>query len=376
MHLKGFQMLNKINLYILKKFFYSFIITFLIFAVILFIGDFVEQFRKSTGKNVSLNITFQLTLLNFLSLIYFTLPLIVFSSSILAYLGLIKGSEKIIINSVGIPNIKITLPAIILYIFLGIFFITIINPLTALLDERYSELEYRYIDRVDKFASITKNGLWLKQENQEKNLSSVLYAQEIKEQGRYIIDFMILEYDEKGSFQGRLDGKTAELKNEHWEMGHVQITPKFGTAYFEKSLKYQTNIKPEDIKDSLSSPTNISIWRLLTFINFLEGLGYSAIDFKMHLYDLIFLPFFMASLTLLASALVRKLKQNDRFTETIIYSLVIIFIIYFISNLLDALGSTSQLNPIISKASLPLIVTFLSILIYQKENLIKIFQND
>ena len=45
---------------------------------------------------------------------------------------------------------------------------------------------------------------------------------------------------------------------------NIQITPKFGTAYFEKSLKYQTNIKPEDITDSLSSPTNISIWRLLT----------------------------------------------------------------------------------------------------------------
>ena len=84
----------------------------------------------------------------------------------------------------------------------------------------------------------------------------------------------------------------------------------------------------------------------------------------------------MASLALLASALVRKLKQNDRFSETIIYSLVVIFIIYFISNLLDALGSTSQLNPIISKASLPLIVTFFAILIYQMDNLKKIFQND
>ncbi len=369
-------MLNKINLYILKKFFHSFILTFIIFAVILFIGDFVEQFRKSTGKNVSLNVIFQLTSLNFFSLIYFTLPLIVFSSSILAYLGLIRGSEKIIINSVGISNVKITLPVITLYIFLGIFFITIINPLTALFDARYSELEYRYIDRVDKFASITKNGLWLKQENKENNFSSVLYAQKIKEQGRHIIDFMILEYDEKGSFQGRLDGKSAMLKNEYWMMNDIQITPKFEAAYFKKSLKYQTNIKPEDITDSLSSPTNISIWRLVTFISFLEGLGYSAIDFKMHLYDLIFLPFFMASLTLLASALVRNLKQNDRFTETAAYSLVIIFIIYFTSNLLDALGSTSQLNPIISKASLPLIVTILSILIYQKDNLKKIFQND
>ena len=45
-------MLNKLNIYILKKFLNSFIITLIIFAVLLFIGDFVEQIRKSAGKNI------------------------------------------------------------------------------------------------------------------------------------------------------------------------------------------------------------------------------------------------------------------------------------------------------------------------------------
>ena len=58
-------MLNKINIYILKKFLFSFLITFIVFAVILFIGDFVEQFRKSAGRNIPLNIITQLTLFNF-----------------------------------------------------------------------------------------------------------------------------------------------------------------------------------------------------------------------------------------------------------------------------------------------------------------------
>ncbi len=369
-------MLNKLNIYIFKRFFYSFLITFIVFATILFIGDFVEQLRKSATKNVPINIIFQLTSLNFLNLIYFTLPLITFSGSVIAFLGLIRGSEKIIINSVGISNIKITIPAILLYFFPGIFFITIINPLTSLLDERYSELEYKYIDREDKFASITKNGLWLKQENNDTKLSSVLFAEKIKKQGTFILDFMILEYDNNGTFQGRIDGESAKLEDGFWVMENIQITPKFGSASFENQFYYKTNIKPEDITDSLSSPTNISIWRLVTFISFLESLGYSAIDFKMHLYDLIFLPFFMASLTLLASSMVRNLKQNDKFTKITINSLVVIFIIYFLSNLLEALGSTSQLNPIASKAILPIIVTFFSVLIYQSDNFKRIYFDD
>ncbi len=355
---------NKLNLYILKKFFYYFILTLFVLSAILFIGDFVEQFRKSAGKEITIKIILQLALLNFPSLLYFTLPLMIFFSSILSFLSLIRSSEKIIINSVGISNLNITLPAVCLYVFICIIFITAANPLIAIFNERYSELEYKYIDRIDKFASITKNGLWLKQDNSKKNISSVLYAKNIKDQGRYLIDFMILEYDQNGSFQGRLDGTSAKLHNGFWEMQNTQISPKYGDTSFEEKITYNTNIKLEDITDSLSSPSSISIWRLVKFINFLESLGYSAIDFKMHLYDLIFLPFFAASLVFLASSLILNLKQNDKFTKTIMYSVIAIFAVYFLSNLFDALGSSSQLSPIISKVLLPLIITLISTIIY------------
>ena len=37
-------------------------------------------------------------------------------------------------------------------------------------------------------------------------------------------------------------------------MKEVQITPKYGNANFKNELIYETNINPEDITDSLSSP--------------------------------------------------------------------------------------------------------------------------
>lgn len=364
---------SKLNFFLLKRFLYSFLIILLIMAVLLFIGDFVEQLRKSSGNEISLKIIFQLALLNFPNLIIFTLPLITFFGSLFALLNLTRNSEKIIIGSVGISNLKLTLPGVFLYLFIAILFIAIANPLISILDKKYSEMEYKYIDRVDKFASITKNGLWLKQDNISKNISSVLYAKNIKNQGKKLLDFMILEYDSNGSFIGRLDGETALLKNGYWEMKEVQITPKYGNANFKNELIYETNINPEDITDSLSSPKSISIWRLAKFINFLEELGYSAIDFKMHYYDLIFLPLFMCSLVFLASSLTSKLKQNDKYAKTIIISLIMIFVIYFLSNLFNALGSTSQLKPIIAKCLLPSLILILSVLIFNYDKMKKTF---
>ncbi len=358
-------MFNKINYYILKKFLYSFLITFVILASIIFIGDFVEQFRKTAGKNVPFNIVLQLTIFNFPNLITYTLPITSFFSSILALLIFIRNSELTVISVMGISNLKAILPAIILHFFIGITFITLANPLIAIFDEKYSNLKYEYIDRVDKFASITKNGLWLKQDNYETNLTSVLYAKSTEQEGRVLNSFMLLEYDDKGAFNGRIDGKKAELNEGYWDMFEIQITPKFGETTYKNYVKYKTNIKPEDISDGLSSPSSISIWRLLTFISFLEELGYSAIDFKMHLYSLISLPFFISALVLLAFCLVQGIKQNDKFSKTIVSSLIIIFFLYFISNLLNALGSTSQIHPIVANFSMPVITFMIAILIYQ-----------
>ena len=252
-------MFSKINYYIFKKFLYSFLITFIILASILFIGDFVEQFRKTAGKNVSFNIILQLTLFNFPNLIAYTLPITSFFSSILALLILIRNSELTVISGMGISNIKAILPAIILHFFIGITFITLANPLIAIFDDRYSNLKYEYIDRVDKFASITKNGLWLKQDNYETNLTSVLYAKSTEKEGKVLNSFMLLEYDYKGAFNGRIDGKKAELYEGYWKMYEIQVTPKYGDTIYQDYLNYTTNIKPEDISDSLSSPSSLSL---------------------------------------------------------------------------------------------------------------------
>ena len=363
-------MFSKINLYLFRSFFYSFLITFAVFAFLIFIGDFIEQFRKSTNKEVPIQIIFQLTAYNFLSLTMFTLPVVSFFSSLFAFLYLIKHSELIIVSSSGVPIRSMLISPIVLYILIGGFFVTALNPLMAVFEDRYSELEYSYINRVDKFASITKNGIWLKQFNANNNLSSVLYAKEIKDEGETLSNFMILEYDKNGSFQGRLDGDTANLNKGYWNMKNVQISPKFDDPYFKKEFEYQTNIKIEDISDSLSSPLSISFWRLGKFIGFLENLGYSAIDFKMHYYNLIFLPFLMASLFILSASLSINLKQNDKFFTTFIVSFVLIFFVYFISNLLDALGSSSQINPLTAKSSMPIIVLSLSLLIFKFPRLI------
>ena len=89
-------MFSKINLYLVKHFFISFVIVFLVFAALIIIGDFVEQFRKATGKDVPLKIIFQLAVFNFFSLIEFILPIVAFFAALLTFILLIRISLLIL----------------------------------------------------------------------------------------------------------------------------------------------------------------------------------------------------------------------------------------------------------------------------------------
>ncbi len=356
-------MLSTINKYLYKNYFLGFIIILFIFSILVFTGDLIENFRKSETKDVPLEIIFQLSLFNYPSLIYETIPIIIFFSCIFSTVRLIKTSEYTVLKSSGLTNISLLISPAVLFLIISILFVLAINPLIALFHSKYDELNYEYIERTDRFASISKNGIWLKQENIEKNVSSILNSKNIQKEGEILNNFMILEYNQKGSFLGRLNGKKAQLKDGYWILYDVTEYPRFSDSKFYNELKYITTIKYKDISNSLISPENISIYQLNDFIALIEKLGYSAIDHKLEYYNLILLPFLILSLVFLANTLTLQLNHNDKIFNLMIISICIIFIYYFLSNLFNALSMSSQINPLIAKILVPTILAFLSFLL-------------
>ena len=356
-------MFSKINLYLFKNYLSGFVIVLLIFSLLTFTGDLIENFRKSATKDVPTGIVFELSLYNFPSLIYEIIPIIVFFSCIYTTVKLIKNSEYTVFKSSGMTNISLLISPIILFFVISVLFILTINPLISIFHSKYDELNYTYIKKIDKFASISKNGVWLKQDNVKKNVSSILNAKTIEQEDEIINSFMILEYNQKGSFTGRLNGKKAKLENGYWILYDVTEYPRYSDSKFYSELVYPTTIKYQDISNSLISPENISIYQLNEFIKLIEKLGYSAIDHKLQYYSLLLMPLLVISLVFLANSLTLQINHNDKIFGLLIVSICTIFIYYFLSNLFNALSMSSQLNPLISKVSVPILLSCLSLFI-------------
>ena len=353
-------MLSKLNIYLLRNFIYSFLIIFTLFLLLIFFSDLIEQFRKSTNKNVPIDIIFRLTFLNAPFLIISTLPIVIFFSALFCYLKLIRSSEYIIMGSSGVSSLQLTMVPIGTFFIIGLIFVIIINPLSAIFQKEFQELDYKYIKRVDRLTSISKNGIWLMQEN-KNGLTNIIYAKSIKNEGATLIDFMLLEYGLDNELKGRIDGKEAKLSNEKWLMRKLLFTKKDEDPVYYDYLEYNAFISKDDIKNSLSAPEMMSFLQLASFIYILEKLGYSANDYKLYFYNILLMPIVIIGFVFLANSMIIDIKQNDKFTKVIVVSFLLLFVYYFFTNLMNTLGSNSKLPPFLSTLITPLLLFAISI---------------
>tara|TARA_B100001057_G_scaffold469344_1_gene529548 strand:+ start:1474 stop:2571 length:1098 start_codon:yes stop_codon:yes gene_type:complete len=362
-------MISKLNLYLFKNFIYTFLIVFTLFTTLVFFSDLIEQFRKATNKDVPIEIIVRLALLNIPLLSFSTLPIVIFFSSLLCYLKLIRNSEYIILGSSGISSIQLTKVPIFTFFIIALFFVIVINPFAAVLQKEYQELDYKYIKRIDRLTSISKNGIWLMQEN-INGITNIIYAKNIQDSGAILQDFMLLEYNNRHELKGRIDGKIAKLGEKKWIMTDLLLTKKNEEPIFYTSYEYDAYINKEDIKNSLSAPEMMSFFQLGTFIRVLEKLGYSANDYKIYYYNILFTPIVIIGFVILANSIVSGVKQNDRFSRIIFISFFMIFLYYFVLNLMNTIGSNSKLPPFISTLFTPMLLFMSSVMLhkYKKPN--------
>ena len=115
----------------------------------------------------------------------------------------------------------------------------------------------------------------------------------------------------------------------------------------------------------------MSFLQLGSFIYILEKLGYSANDYKVYFYNILLMPLIIIGFVLLANSIVIDIKQNDKFARIIVTSFLLIFIYYFISNLMNTLGSNSKFSPFLSSLITPCLLITLSFIVSRYKTLKK-----
>tara|TARA_Y100000588_G_C14114936_1_gene864687 strand:- start:335 stop:1228 length:894 start_codon:yes stop_codon:yes gene_type:complete len=283
-------------------------------------------------------------------------PFIILLSGIWFFLKIKKTDEVTAINVSGMSNLSIILIPSIISIFLGIFFITSINPITSTLVKKYETIKGSYERDQEYLAAITENGIWIKEKNLDKN--NIIRSENLANED--LMKVSIYQFDKNDEFIKRIEAESANISSFEWSLKNVKIIDNNGNVLSEgvENLSYNSIYDLDKIKSLYSNLDTVSFWSINDEIKLLEERGYSTREMQTKLQRSFAFPFFLLSMVLLSGVFTLGMDFKDNNLTYVFIAISASVIIYFFNDFSAVLGKTERL-PIEFAVWMPILIIFI-----------------
>ena len=340
-----------LSLYLGRQFLGGIVLIFCCMLALVFLFDVIELLRRSAGReDADFAIIMQMALLNLPTLAQKLLPFAALFGGLMTYSRLTKSNELIVTRAAGVSVWQFLAPGLAIALLIGIFQITVFNPVAAVMIAKYEQLEARFLEGRQSLLAVSGTGLWLRQADEFGQ--SVIHAQRVSSAGTELQKVIIFLYKGADEFVGRIDAESAVLHEGYWALNDVLLTRPDEAATREPTYKLRTSLTLEQIQDSFASPETLSFWSLPKFILTLEAAGFSAVRHRLYWHATLATPLLLCAMVLLAATFSLRLTRR-RYTGLLIAVGVMAgFLLYFVSDVVFALGIAGNL-PVVLAAWTP-----------------------
>ncbi len=333
--------------YILKNFLKTFILIVLIFycfGVILNLFEEVEFFKN---LNVSMFTPLVLTIILIPGMLIKILPFIIFVSSMWFMHNIRNNKDLLTLKIFGYSNLKIFFILAITSFILGWIILIFVNPITSSMSKYYEKTKSNYSRDIDHLVSFNKNGLWIKENLEDKQ--RIISA--AKPEGINLIDLTIFHLDEKSNLIEKIISKKADISKNSWILNDVSIfKPENGILKQEKidTMQIVSNYNYEKITSLFKNFDTMSFLKLIFDYKNLIDKGYNENFLNQSLHSMLVLPFFLLLMTGLASIFtLNSMKKSNNF-KLIILGLITCVLTFYFKDLSLALGQTDRIPLILA----------------------------
>ena len=334
--------------YFARRFLMSFAVITGVFVTLIALIDLIEQIRRFGSVGLSFWQLLGLTLLNVPAAIGEILPLLMILSTIVLFVGLARSSELVVTRATGRSGIRALLGPVVVAATIGILAVTTLNPIAAATAKRFQELSDTYRNGGTSVLSVSGEGLWLRQGDAEGQ--SVIHAADYSSADRITLyQVMILSYAKDGGPVRRVVADRAELVPGHWELTDAKIWPLSPGANAEKSAETResfsipTSLTEDRIRDTLGSPTGLSIYDIPGTIRELRAAGFATRKHEVWLQVELARPLFLLAMVLVGAAFTMRHTRFGGTGTAVLLAVLLGFGLYFVRNFAQILGENGRI---------------------------------
>jgi lipopolysaccharide export system permease protein len=333
--------------------------------------EFVELTRTLGGRT---ELTFVdlliLTLLKSPSVVLQLLPFIFLFGSMGAFVTMNRRSELVAMRAAGVSAWRFITPAALAAFAIGIFTVTALNPMAALLNERFED---RRTTLTEGRTQNPSGEIWLRQGDDRNQI--VIHAKShdtVEETVRLKhVSLFVSQIAPSGAmdFSRRIEAAEARLAPGFWRLTDVrEALPGSGLVRSEQ-LSIPSSLDRRTAMEKFISPGAVGFWRLPDTVKAAELAGYSATGYDLRLQQLLATPLLFAAMTVLAAAFSLRLMRLGDLAGLAGTGVTLGFVIFFLNAFCGALGSTDVIPPLVAAWSPPVLALFsgLTLLCYTED---------
>ncbi len=354
-----------LSLYVLRRFFVSFLTVFLLISLLYGLLDMIEVVRRFDQSQMTIWTVFAMTALRTVEGVYNFLPFVVLLSTLALFMSLARRSELVVVRSAGRSVMRLLLAPVAGAALLGLLMVTTFNPIVAIAKVEYERLSQKYLQGSASVLSVSSDGLWLRQGSDAE--SAVIRAQGALLDGTVLQDVSFFGFDRNGIPIYRIEAETAALHPGEWRIDTYRkwdfddqqaLSPHPETG---DRMTLASPLTLDQIRDGLGTPASISFWSLPGFIDRLEQAGFSARRHAVWYQSELARPILLVASMLIGAMLVMRHTRAGGNGMLVVATLLIGFGFFFLRNFAILLGENGQLPIALAVWAVPSAAILMSI---------------
>ena len=346
-----------INKYLAKTFFKVVMNMSLGFLCLGFILNLFEEINFFKDFDVGIGVPILLSAIFVPSLLYKMFPFVILLSGIWFFLFKLKRTDEIIgMKLSGMSNFSVIIIPSIISILIGIIIITSFNPIISVLVKKYETIKGTYEKDEDYLATITTNGIWIKEKQFEKNY--IIRSARLNE--NKLMQVTIYEFNKNNDYLKSFKIEYADISTKIWKLKNTMVINADGNILQKNvdDLTYKSIYDVGKIRSLYSNLDTVSFWNLENEIQLLEDRGYSTNEMRAKLQRSLAFPFFLLSMVLLSGVFTLGIQIKDNNFTYIFIAIISSVLIFYFNDFSAALGKTDKL-PIEVSVWMPIVIIFI-----------------
>ena len=215
----------------------------------------------------------------------------------------------------------------------------------------YLDIKNKYSKDNKYLAIVTENGLWIKDEIDNK--INIINAEKIENETLKFVT--INQFSSSYQILGSILADEINIKNKNWIIKKGNFSKNNKKIELKENIVFKSNFNSKIISTLFSDLSSLNFFELKSLRDDYKKIGYSLTNINVHYQKLFAYPFYLTIMTLFGSIVMLNIKRNKSKIFHIILGTLFSVLIYYINYFSSLLGQNEKLPEALS-IWLPLII--------------------